>query len=253
MDGRFNQEIDFFKDLLLNAKHAVVFTGAGISTPSGIPDFRSPNTGLWEKEDPMEVISLTVFKSDPTRFFNWLHPLLITKRNAKPNIAHTTIAKLQQKGIIKSVITQNIDLLHQEAGSTDVITLHGTLGTYTCLNCGNKVSEDEPVIRAYVESKVYPKCDQCQAYLKPDIVFFEEMLPHWEWRKANNEAFKSDLMIAIGSSLMVHPANQIPNFAYQNGSKVVINTLSTTPLDHISRLTLNYDIKAVWEAIESLI
>jgi NAD-dependent deacetylase len=252
MDAVFQSKIKEFKYLLQKSNHAVVFSGAGISTPSGIPDFRTPQKGLWTKENPMDVISLTVFKQQPERFFNWLHPLLVDITNAKPNIAHQVIADLQKRGIIKSVITQNIDLLHQQAGSTGVIPIHGTLGSYTCLKCSLKVMDGEPLITNFIKNKILPVCDHCGAYLKPDIVMFEENLPHWDWRKANDEAYKADLLIVVGSSLEVYPANQIPSFALSNQSKIVINTLSSTSLDKYASLSLPYDVTQVWAALADI-
>ena len=249
MDAIFSSKIEKLKYLIRTSKHAVVFSGAGISTPSGIPDFRTPQKGLWTKENPMEVVSLSVFKKHPERFFNWLHPLLIDITNAKPNTAHLVIADLQKKGFIKSVITQNIDLLHQNAGSPNVIPIHGTLGSYTCFNCSLKVKNDERVITDFIKNKTLPKCNQCGAFLKPDIVMFEESLPHKDWRKANDEAYQSDLLIVVGSSLEVYPANQIPSFAFSNQSKIVINTLSSTPMDKHAYMLLPYDVIQVWEAL----
>lgn len=252
MDSVFLSKIEKFKELLRFSKHAVVFSGAGISTPSGIPDFRTPQKGLWAKENPMDVVSLSVFKHHPERFFNWLHPLLVDITNAKPNIAHLVIADLQKKGVIKSVITQNIDMLHQSAGTTDVIPIHGTLGSYTCINCSIKVMQDESLITNFIKNKSIPMCQNCGTYLKPDIVMFEESLPHFDWRKANDEAYLSDLFIVVGSSLDVYPANQIPSFAFSNQSKIVINTFSTTPMDHQSDLLLHYDVTKVWEALTDI-
>ncbi len=191
-------------------------------------------------------------KQQPERFFNWLHPLLVDITNAKPNTAHLVIADLQKKGVIKSVITQNIDMLHQHAGSANVIPIHGTLGSYTCFNCSQTVLEDDTLITNFITNRTLPLCEQCGTYLKPDIVMFEESLPHWEWRKANDEAYLSDLMIIVGSSLEVYPANQIPSFAFSNQSKIVINTLSSTPMDRHADLLLPYDVAQVWAAMADI-
>jgi NAD-dependent deacetylase len=252
MEPVFESKITELKKQMLEAKHTVVFTGAGISTPSGIPDFRTPQKGLWEKDNPMEVVSLSVFRRQPERFFEWLHPLLLEITKAKPNIAHRTIAALQQKGLIKSLITQNIDLLHQQAGSPAVIPIHGTLGSYRCLICSIRVKNDDPLIINFIQNKVLPLCPHCGTYLKPDIVMFEENLPHTAWQKANDEAYQSDLLIVVGSSLEVYPANQVPFFAFQNHSKIVINTFSSTPLDHQASLLLPYDVTEVWAALAAL-
>ncbi len=252
MDALFNAKINTLRTLLRSSNHAVVFTGAGISTPSGIPDFRTPQKGLWTKNNPMEVAALSVFKRHPQRFFDWLHPLLVQSTNAKPNLAHEVIADLQNKGIIKAVITQNIDMLHQHAGSTNVIAVHGTLGSYTCLTCSHKVQEDDHLIIDFVQNKNLPICPQCGAFLKPDVILFEEGLPMHAWQAAQEEAYQTDLLMVVGSSLEVFPANQIPGIAFHNQAKLVINTFSTTPMDQSAHLLLPYDVTHVWAAIADL-
>ncbi len=252
MDQTFQSKIEKLKVLIDQSRHTTIFTGAGISTTSGIPDFRTPGKGLWEKVNPMEIVSITSFKRDPVRFYNWFHDLLSDMVNAKPNIAHQMIASLQHKGRVQSVITQNIDLLHQSAGTKDVITLHGSIGTFSCLPCKRSNILDQSVLPQFIAEKIIPRCEHCGSYLKPNIVFFEEMLPQREWKKANEAALETDLFITIGSSLEVYPANQIPNLAFQNGAKIIINTLSPTPLDHITNLLLPYEITKVWEALSDI-
>jgi NAD-dependent deacetylase len=162
--------------LLSKAKHAIAFTGAGISTPSGIPDFRSPGTGLWNQNDPYEVASIWAFRQNPKSFFNWIRPLAINSESALPNSAHLALAQLEIRGVIKTVITQNIDGLHQKAGSKNVLELHGSSLTATCPSCGKKHSR-EYFHRIIIQSEGYPKCLDCKCIIKPDVVLFGESLP----------------------------------------------------------------------------
>jgi len=133
--GQTLELLEYAAELLAKARHAVVLTGAGLSTPSGIPDFRSEGSGLWSRDEPMEVASMTTFRTNPAQFFHWFHPLASQIFNASPNPAHHAIAELEQKGYLQAVITQNIDMLHQKAGSRRVIEMHGTLRTLSCTQC----------------------------------------------------------------------------------------------------------------------
>jgi NAD-dependent deacetylase len=166
--------------LIRDSHHLVFFSGAGISTPSGVPDFRSPATGLWEREDPMEVASLSTFHSRPERFYTWLRPLAERISQASPTPAHTSIAELQRAGYGEGVITQNIDGLHQRRGSYPVFELHGTLHTISCPRC-EKTYPAQPALSLFISSGTIPICPQCGAVLKPDIVLFEEALPWDTW------------------------------------------------------------------------
>src|SRR5512142_279235 len=154
-------------ELIRKAKRAVVLTGAGISTPSGIPDFRSEGTGLWSREEPLEVASLSTFRTHPERFYAWFRPLATQIFEAKPNEAHVALAELQQQGRLHSVATQNIDMLHQKAGSSNVIELHGTLATLTCTQCFQKL-DSLPFLEPFVDEGRIPACPRCSAVLKPD-------------------------------------------------------------------------------------
>lgn len=216
--------------LLKAARYAVAFTGAGISTESGIPDFRSSGTGLWEHDDPMQVASLTSFLHTPSRFYNWLRPLVRQSYSAQPNPAHFAIADLERAGILQAVITQNIDNLHHRAGSVNVIELHGSLRTFSCPAC-QRTSEDSQVIPEFIQGNSIPACPFCAAPLKPDIVLYEENLPARAWHLAEDYARRADVMLIVGSSLTVTPAAYIPLDALQAGAKLIIINLSPTFLD----------------------
>ena len=235
-------------DLILRAEYFVVFTGAGISTPSGIPDFRSAGSGLWTQSDPMEVASLTAFRSHPERFFNWLRPLAQQIGSAQPNPAHLALAQLEQARRLKAVITQNIDGLHQRAGSQEVIEVHGSMSTLKCPRCRAAYST-ELYYQSFVKDNVLPHCVKCQTVLKPDITLFEEMLPAAAWESALEHSQAADCYMVIGSSLEVSPANGLPHLAYQNGAKIIISTLSTTYLDQKAHVVIRADAAQTLPAI----
>lgn len=230
--------------LLKESRHAVVFTGAGISTPSGIPDFRSTDTGLWQKVDPMLVASATAFKNHPDRFFRWLMPLMKASVQAEPNPAHHAIAALEDRGIVKSVITQNIDDLHQKAGSIRVIELHGSMKEFRCSAC--KKPGDDPVsIINEILAGAIPYCLNCGAIMKPIITLFEEALPAEAWEFARKEVSQADLMLIAGSSLEVIPASSLPYDAYRNGCRVIITNFSPTYMDSRADVILRGDVAKV--------
>ena len=240
-------EIDFFSQiklsasLLINSEYAVAFTGAGISTASGIPDFRSPKNGLWENIDPFMVASLTAFRDHLEKFFNWFKPLFLQTRTAKPNPAHIFLSRMENEGLIRSIITQNIDSLQQESGAKRVIELHGSARTATCQKC-RSVYDIDHLFELYNSDNNLPVCLQCGHIVKPDIVLFEEILPENAWQSALQEARRADLILVIGSSLEVYPANTIPDIAVRNGAKLIINTLSKTPMDHFADVLIPMDV-----------
>ncbi|MHB8134052.1 MAG: SIR2 family NAD-dependent protein deacylase [Anaerolineaceae bacterium] len=236
--------------LINNCRHVIVFSGAGISTPSGIPDFRSQNTGLWTKNDPMEVASLTTFLTNPFAFFDWFHPLAKSIFDAKPNIAHYTLAKLEESSKIKAVITQNIDMLHQRAGSKKVIEVHGSIEYFSCLRCSFKTNYKSAIIQAFLQDSIIPKCPHCHSYLKPGVILFEELLPELAWEQAYTQCSLTDLILTIGTSLEVYPANLLPEFAISNHAKLIINTLSKTPLDSKAEIVINIDVIEAWDYLQ---
>ncbi len=168
--------IEFAADLLRQAERAVVLTGAGISTPSGIPDFRSEGTGLWSRDEPMEVASLSTFRTAPERFYQWFRPLARQIFNAQPNPAHIALAELEKAGRLRMIVTQNIDILHQKAGSQHVVEMHGTLATLSCTQCFNKW--DRKIIwKPSSNMEPFPSARNAERILKPDVILFGEQLP----------------------------------------------------------------------------
>lgn len=238
--------------LMKKSSHAVVFSGAGISTPSGIPDFRSPDSGLWEKFDPFEVASIWAFRNQPENFFSWIRSLSVQAESAKPNQAHLAVADLENRGIVKSVITQNIDSLHQKAGTKRVFELHGSARTATCPHCGKK-HQQEFFLRMIMEAQGIPHCIQCGKIIKPDVVLFGEDLPSDTWDGAYQECLKADLIFIVGSSLEVSPANLLPETAVRNGAKLIINNLSPTHLDKTADILLRMDVIEGIGALPALI
>src|SRR2546421_1263762 len=162
--------------LVREANSAVALTGAGISVPSGIPDFRSPGTGIWEKVDPMEVAHIDAFRSDPAQFWSFYGQRFASLRDKRPNGAHEALVELERRGILEAVITQNIDRLHRRAGTEELIEVHGTIATSSCLDCGARFELDDVRTRLSADADGVPRCE-CGEALKPDVVLFGEMLP----------------------------------------------------------------------------
>jgi len=234
-------QIDQAAELLRSSKLTVSFTGAGISTPSGIPDFRSPGSGLWNKYDPFEVASLTAFRRHPQNFFNWIKPLVKIARQAQPNLAHTCLAHMEKQGFLQAVITQNIDGLHQKAGSSHVVELHGSAQSATCPHCFKKYGADW-LPDSFLLNDSLPLCENCGAVIKPDVVLFEELLPVDAWLEAERLCESADVILVIGSSLEVYPASSLPQTGLQHGARLIIATRSHTPLDEYADLVFNQDL-----------
>jgi NAD-dependent deacetylase len=235
-------------ELLVNARHAVILTGAGISTPSGIPDFRSTDNGLWQKYNPLEVASLTAFRVNTNHFFEWFRPLTKQIVDANPNIAHYAVSELEKEGIIKTVITQNIDNLHQKAGSKNVFEIHGTLNTMTCVSCYTQYPSSQ-FLDSYLETGEIPICTRCHNTLKPDAILFEEQLPKKVWKRIVQEINKSDLMMVIGSSLEVIPVANLPYQIISNGGRLIIINNEPTYIDSRADVVLHEDVVTALPAI----
>ena len=225
--------------LLVEAEHAIALTGAGISTPSGIPDFRGPQ-GLWRRISP-RVFHIDYFRENPEESWKVFLELYESMKHVRPNPAHHALAELERHGIIKAVITQNIDGLHQAAGSKNVIELHGSLKHAVCLNCGHRIPLEEAVKMA--KQSGAPRCPRCGGLLKPDVVFFGEKLPQEAVEEAIRQAAISDLVLVVGSSLAVTPANQIPLIAKHHGAKIIIVNLGETLLDHIADIKIEAPVE----------
>ncbi len=252
----FNQEINnklkAVAEMIAKAKKVVVFTGAGVSTESGIPDFRSPG-GIWTQFDPDDFTIDKFMKSPKTRRKQW--ELLLKGglfKDVEPNKAHQAIAELEKLGKLDCVITQNIDNLHQKAGNDQakVFELHGSMRWVRCLDCGARSSLEE-ILSGVIDPENLPVCKRCGGILKPDVIFFGEALPEDTLRQASLHANSCDLMMVVGSSLVVYPASYIPQYAKQAGAKFVIITLSSTPLDDMADIVIHHGAGEAMEIILS--
>ncbi len=230
--------------LLRGARYLVAFTGAGISTRSGIPDFRSPHSGLWEKNNPAKVASLYSFRHHPDRFYDWIRPLAHTILNAEPNRAHIALAQMELAGKLRSIITQNIDMLHARAGSRTVHEVHGHLREVTCIHCFTSYAAQEHIER-FIESGVVPKCTQCGHTLKPNVILFGEQLPARALSAARREARQCDVMLVAGSSLEVFPAAEIPIIAYRSSASLIFVNLTETAFDPMAEVVIHADVVEV--------
>jgi NAD-dependent deacetylase len=235
-------------DLLRQAERAVVLTGAGISVPSGIPDFRSPGTGLWEKVDPMEVAHIDAWRRDPGRFWSFYSQRFASLVDKQPNEAHLAVAELERRGLIRAVISQNIDRLHRRAGTERLIEVHGSIDQSVCLDCGGRVPIDR-VIELLAARDGAPLCEACAAPLKPDVVLFGELLPERALAEAQALALDADLMICVGSSLEVYPVAGLPAMTHGAGGRIVLITQGRTPYDSDADVKLDGDVVTELNAI----
>jgi len=235
-------------ELLRSAKRAVVLTGAGISVPSGIPDFRSPGTGLWEKVNPMEVAHIDAFRRDPDRFWRFYSERFAALVDKRPNEAHVAVAELERRGLVRGVITQNIDRLHRAAGTQRLIEVHGSIEWSICLQCGGRVSLDR-VIKMAAAAGGAPECVACIAPLKPDVVLFGELLPEAPLAEAQELAQEADLMLCIGSSLEVYPVAGLPAITRGAGGRLALVTQGPTPYDGDAEVKLEGDVVAEMGAV----
>lgn len=235
-------------ELIRAAGSVVALTGAGISVPSGIPDFRSPGSGLWENVDPMEVAHIDVFHRDPERFWSFYSQRFQILGDKGPNPAHIALARLEQAGLLDAVITQNIDRLHRKAGSREVIEVHGSIDSASCLDCGARYHLEEVVRREGLDSRGVPRC-ACGRPLKPDVVLFGEYLPVAAMARAERLAYSTDVLLCIGSSLEVYPVAGLPEVTLQAGGTVAVITQGPTPFDGTAAIRMHGDVVEELEAL----
>jgi NAD-dependent deacetylase len=226
--------------MLRESDSTVVLTGAGVSVPSGIPDFRTPGTGLWENVDPMEVAHIDAFHRDTSRFWRYYRPRFHELGSKTPNEAHFALAELERRGMVAAVITQNIDRLHRAAGSKRVIEVHGSIETSSCTECAQSVGIDE-VDDLFTDDDV-AICAGCGGKVKPDIVLFGEFLPEQAMAEATALCEDAELILCVGSSLEVYPVAGLPSVALNRGARLAIVTKGPTPYDRDASVKLDGDV-----------
>jgi NAD-dependent deacetylase len=234
--------------LIRAAGSVVALTGAGISVPSGIPDFRSPGSGIWERVNPMEVAHIDAFHRDPERFWSFYSTRFQTLAHKEPNPAHVALSRLEEAGLLDAVITQNIDRLHRRAGSREVIEVHGSIESCSCLACGARYPLEVIGDRQAPDPAGVPRCE-CGRPLKPDVVLFGEYLPVAAIERAQQLASGADLMLCIGSSLEVYPVAGLPELTLSAGGKVAIVTQGPTAFDAVAEVRMGGDVVQELEAV----
>jgi NAD-dependent deacetylase len=234
--------------LLAQAQHAVALTGAGLSTPSGIPDFRSPDTGLWDNYDPLEIATFQVFRRRPADFFNWIRPLARQMFDAQPNLAHVALAELQQAGRLQHIITQNIDGLQQRAGARHVIELHGDIFTGTCVSCYT-IYPSREFKEEFIDAGRIPTCPRCGGTIKPNVILFGEALPVRALMAARRAVATCDVLLIAGSSLEVAPASDLPMLARSRQARVIIVNQGPTYMDNHCDVLIHDDVALALPAI----
>ena len=250
MKAQAKKDIDALYSALLESKRCAAFTGAGISTLSGIRDFRGKD-GIYTTggADAERMFDIDVFMSDPSVYYRTARNLIYNLDEKRPSVVHNVLARLEELGIVRAVITQNIDLLHQKAGSRNVIEVHGSPTVHECLSCGFAVEFEKAA--EVVRSGDIPLCPKCKKALKPRITFFGESLPARALQEAERVAAEADLLLVLGSSLTVYPAAALPGLALRSGGRVVIVNNQPTSYDRMAFLRFD-DLESVFSALEKL-
>jgi len=236
-------------ELVGGSRPVVALTGAGISVPSGIPDFRSPGTGLWENVDPMEVAHVDAFVRDPASFWGFYGERFATLEGKRPNGAHEALVRMERVGLLQAVITQNVDMLHRRAGTAELVEVHGSIATCSCSACGLPAELQDVRERLRRATDGIPRCQDCGAAMRPDVVLFGEMLPRAALERAHELCLGAGLLLCIGSSLEVHPVASLPILTHRAGGTVAIVTQGPTPLDEIAAVRLDGDLEMVLPAL----
>ena len=227
-------------ELIEASDRVVALTGAGISVPSGIPDFRTPGKGLWAKVDPMAVATIDAFHRDTKRFWDFYRPRFHDLADKEPNPAHGAIAELERRGLLDAVITQNIDRLHRKAGSDEVIEVHGSIATASCTSCAATYPLER--VESLFDDEGVATCTCCAGKVKPDVVLFGEFLPADSMARAEELCSGADLLLCVGSSLEVHPVAGLPQMTLARGGRIAIVTKSTTPYDGDAVVRMSGDV-----------
>jgi NAD-dependent deacetylase len=246
-------DIDKLFNTIVSARHCIALTGAGVSTLSGIRDFRGKN-GLYKEMDAEKIFDIDYFDKDPSFYYKAAGSFIYNIHEKEASVVHTTLATLESRGFLKALITQNIDLLHQKGGSRRVIEIHGSPGIHYCRHCGDSSERvmDFDEVAALVKAGDVPRCPRCSSVLKPGITFFGESLPVKALRDAESEAKQADLMLVLGTSLTVYPAASIPQITLRAGGHMVIVNDMETPLDKYASLRFT-DLGEVFAGLAELL
>jgi NAD-dependent deacetylase len=243
-----DSRVERLAGLVRESRSVVALTGAGISVPSGVPHIRTPGPGRWEKVDPMAVAPIDAWRADPERFWHFYGNRFQTLEGKEPNGAHRALVELERRGHLDAVVTQNIDMLHRRAGTRELVEVHGTIESSSCLTCGVRYPLAEVRERLADDPLSVPHCD-CGEPLKPDVVLFGEWLPEDAIERASALAAGADLLLCVGSSLEVHPIAQLPGITRANGGAVAVVTQGPTPWDDRAAVKLDGDVVAELEAL----
>jgi NAD-dependent deacetylase len=233
--------------LIRESESVVALTGAGISVPSGIPDFRTPGKGLWEKVDPMEVAHIDAFHRDTQRFWRFYRPRFADLDGKLPNPAHKALAELEERGLLQAVVTQNIDRLHSKAGSERVIEVHGSIASSSCTTCRTKYPLEN--VGELFDTDGVATCACCMGKVKPDVVLFGELLPEAAMSEAQQLCAGADLLLCVGSSLEVHPVAALPELTLRAGGRLAVVTQGPTPYDDEAAIRLEGDVVEELQAV----
>ncbi|HEY8467221.1 MAG TPA: NAD-dependent deacylase [Solirubrobacterales bacterium] len=234
-------------ELIRASRSTVALTGAGISVPSGIPDFRTSGKGIWEKVDPFEVAHIDAFRSDPARFWDFYRPRFAMLGSKEPNAAHRALAELERRGLLEAVITQNIDRLHRRAGSRRVIEVHGSIETSSCYECAASYRLEE--VDELFDDAGVAICRECGGHVRPDVVLFGELLPVQAMAEAERLCEHAELLLCVGSSLEVYPVAGLPSATLERGGQVALVTKGPTPYDADAAVKLAGDVVDELEAV----
>lgn len=250
--GKQAEQTQRLAKLIGRARSVVALTGAGISVPSGIPDFRGRagnQNGLWENVNPMEVAHIDAFRNDPVRFWSFYGQRFATLDDKQPNGAHRALVAMERHGLLDAVITQNIDMLHRKAGTGELVEMHGSIASCSCLGCGTSVALEEVSSRLASAVDGVPRCAECGQPLKPDVVLFGELLSADALERARELCEEADVLLCVGSSLEVHPVAGLPRLTHARGGRLAILTQGRTPLDELASIRLSGDVVAELDAL----
>ncbi|MFX1557869.1 MAG: NAD-dependent deacetylase [Promethearchaeota archaeon] len=246
------RKIQQFAQVIIESKNIVVLTGAGMSTESGIADFRSPGTGLWEKVNPNEFASIHSYVSDTQKNLKFMLEMGMNIFKARPNKGHKMLTKLQKLGKLKGILTQNIDGLHQKAHTNNIVELHGTANECICMRC-KKIYSITTMINQVLKGKYSPSCEVCNGLLKPNAIFFGEPLHSDKLRLADEMLMDCDLLIVLGSSLLVYPVAFYPQKALGLGAKLAIINIQETDMDRYAEVVIHDKIGDIFPKIVELV